>query len=473
MKKLNDKGFSLVEIIVAVAIFVVLIIPVIKQLASGMSIASESKQKQQSVEYAEYIMEYFKSASLDDIGKDNLFDNANGFVETTTPTTGYKEQIVAANVDGVDFEYAKRTFAIPSSSPVTIGGSQNKYYSTVVVDTKDYALAALGYRPKTASDGASVPKYTVDGDEYVKDSSLNVKDPNKVNTVGLTNLDSSKVAIIAGSTANFDETASDAFFSIKAQMLKEKDEKKWMQLMYGDSGINDFSLDTTKKVTRITITRDTSSSDPTYYVSCQLEYEDLASNKFNFKADNQIYNVYSQTFVQDSVPDIYFMYNPCIYNAEYMPNDYIVLDTSGLGTENVNLYIVKTAAELPENIKEVIAADGTIEFTEANLVKDVISGGSHIARADVNTWFNVNGDINHMQVFTNIPLDKVNDYTVFVNVDTTKPANNKPASDATTHFVKTLADDVEYNGRLYSIRVKLYKSDGDLMAEFKGTRGAD
>ncbi len=476
MKKLNNKGFSIVEIIIAIAVFVVLIIPVINQLGSSMKIAANSKKQQKGSEYAEYIMEYFKGNPLDAVGSNNLFGGSNAFVETTTPTAGKEEKIISLTVDGTTVEYAERTFEIPKASAVNLGGAgdKNKYYAKVTVDTKDYALAALGYRPFQAGD-ATDDKVKIDGEDYIKDNTLianGMKDPNKVNTVGLSNLDSSKVAIIAGSTANFDETAADAFFAIKAQKLKAMDEDKWMQLMYGTNPTNEFSFDEATKVTRITIKKEVVGGNTSYYVSCQLEYQDDAKNVYNLKAEDQIYNVYSQSFTQDEIPKIYFMYNPFVYNGEYSVKDYVVVDTEGLDAdEKAKVYMIKTTDVLPQNIKDVI--DGSsVEFTSANLVKN--ARGS---RNSVTTYVNIDGSKDNLEIYTNIPLTYINDYTVFDNVDNTKPANTAPGQSVgplmIDHFVKPLSDDSEYNGRLYTVNVELYDMQDTVVAKFQGTRGAD
>ena len=64
MAKKNNKGFSLIEVIVAVAVFAILIVPLTTQLISAININTRSTKKQYAIEKAEEIMESFKTADL-------------------------------------------------------------------------------------------------------------------------------------------------------------------------------------------------------------------------------------------------------------------------------------------------------------------------------------------------------------------------------------------------------------------------
>lgn len=60
MAKINNKGFSLVEVIVAIAIFAILIIPLTTQLISAVNTNTKTTKKQYAVEMAEELMESFQ-----------------------------------------------------------------------------------------------------------------------------------------------------------------------------------------------------------------------------------------------------------------------------------------------------------------------------------------------------------------------------------------------------------------------------
>lgn len=80
MVRSNNKGFSLIEVIIAAAVFAILIYPITTALISSTKTGTKSTKKQYAVEKAEEIMENFKTA---DIAKDVYLPDSNG-------TTAYK-----------------------------------------------------------------------------------------------------------------------------------------------------------------------------------------------------------------------------------------------------------------------------------------------------------------------------------------------------------------------------------------------
>ena len=61
MVKSNNKGFSLVELIIAAAVFAILVYPITNALIAATKTTSTSTKKQYAVEKAEEIMENFKT----------------------------------------------------------------------------------------------------------------------------------------------------------------------------------------------------------------------------------------------------------------------------------------------------------------------------------------------------------------------------------------------------------------------------
>ena len=59
MVKSNNKGFSLVELIIAAAVFAILVYPITNALIAATKTTSTSTKKQYAVEKAEEIMENF------------------------------------------------------------------------------------------------------------------------------------------------------------------------------------------------------------------------------------------------------------------------------------------------------------------------------------------------------------------------------------------------------------------------------
>lgn len=485
MAKKNNKGFGLIEIIIAIAVFVMLVVPIISQLATSMNLSKRSRTTQLTSEYGQYLMEYVKSVPLSDIGNDNLFDGDN---KLQTKVSDHEETV---SVNGVTVTYNAMSYEIKKADAVHLPGGLSTYYGDIALDTKAYALSKEGFRAATDAEkgDSNIAKYTgSDGVEYV--STAAKTDPNQVNVGNMTNLNTKVVAIIPGSTSNFDKTAADTIFTLKADMLKQDSEERWEQLMYGDSSFNDFDNDTVNKITTIKI-RKSGGLNPTYTVSCELLYKDVPQSKY--KVDDLKYNVYQQTFKGDEgVPKIYLMYNPCVYNGEYLAKDHIVLDVEGFDADDkVKLYLIETTSYLSDNIKQVMD-DNSIPYTASlkqteiddpdnsgskktvhSLIDtNVNEAGMRVKRNNIITCFNAKGDYaDKYEVYTNVALTNVNDYASFNSYSAPGKLNGDGTVD---HKVKSLADDAEYKGRLYTVTVTLYdaKNDG-VVGTYVGTRGAD
>ena len=240
--------------------------------------------------------------------------------------------------------------------------------------------------------------------------------------------------------------------------------------MYG--GYNGFDNDTVKKVTRISVVESGSGANRKYTVKCELDYKD---SNATYPVTLPTTNAYQHTFVQSEPPVIYFMYNPCVYNAEYMWDDYVTLDTTGVSSgKKVKMYLIETADKISQNIQTVMTECG-YNFKE-DLIENVdTSGASRADRNQITTHFNVKtNNLADISVYTNKALDRVNDNDSFNCVTPNETLSFTAPAASGTHFVKTLADDSEYEGRLYTLTVKLIDASNDsVVATYTGTRGME
>lgn len=67
MTKNNNKGFSLIELIIAVAVMAILITPIIRSVAQTLNNSASAKERQYVNDNAELVMEYFKKNSVEDL----------------------------------------------------------------------------------------------------------------------------------------------------------------------------------------------------------------------------------------------------------------------------------------------------------------------------------------------------------------------------------------------------------------------
>ena len=337
MVRKNNKGFSLIEVIVAVAILTLLMAPIIQQVIQTLNTSAQAKERQYAVENAEYILNYIQETP---VSKLNILSGKLG----TTPAVGVDGKPVTANIDGADLQftsynksevgvfiwtcgeyedvdtYVKRpeisaaqiTNALSSSYAISYSaatytldkdamGRADKFYQRkVIIDNLHAMVAAEGRTVETyfsadalaalkadgftiTTEGAAV-KYNDTGyiTDIVTSKVKGLRSPNGTGTSYMQDLDSSKVAIIQGTASNFDEQAENDLYNLKMAMLKKYNPDAWVQAMVTknpDGSILDTSAyynDNVSKMTRISII---SGYDPTrelkyYDVECTVFYED-------------------------------------------------------------------------------------------------------------------------------------------------------------------------------------------------------
>ena len=360
MVKSNNKGFSLVEIIIAAAVFAILVYPITRALMMSVNTDNQSTKKQYAVEKAEEIMEDFKvvdlgtSVSVADIDKAG---NRYTFGGTWSDPTKTTLQLPNGDVVG----YTKITYKCDDS--ISLGTSFEKYDCTVELNDAAYQAMKKGYvltgiKDGTTNDDGSVTpaiaecKLAESGgvDGYVNTG---------VSPSGTArNLDSKQAAIIATATYtgrgsmveenNLDNQAYEYFKNQKAKLLPETWYSQYL------SGSDFFSDDYFTKNTTIEVSKDGSK----YVVKCIVNYTDttkltVIKDAYERSVDNNnIYKpissygdgvVFQQEF--DTLPPIYLLYAPAICNGAYCPVDNITLDNKLTDDKDkVKIYLFQTAS---------------------------------------------------------------------------------------------------------------------------------
>ena len=181
MAKNNNKGFSLIEVIIAVAVFAILIAPLTAQLISAINVNTKSTKKQYAIEKAEEIMESFKTANMKESAISIPDGNSTGNYEFGLDDSQTQTYTLPESAGTVDYHI--NTY---SCSGISLGGEYEKYDCTVTVNDIAHAVATKGYVWD-----ANTNDLKKDGSEYVRLTS-------GVGTVR--NLDNKQSAIIAGAT---------------------------------------------------------------------------------------------------------------------------------------------------------------------------------------------------------------------------------------------------------------------------------
>ena len=93
----NNNGFSMVEVLIAIAIFAILLIPIVSGIIRSMNRTTDAKTLQYRNEFAENVMEYVKEESLENILRGKYFASVGSYLESdptytmASHATFYKE----------------------------------------------------------------------------------------------------------------------------------------------------------------------------------------------------------------------------------------------------------------------------------------------------------------------------------------------------------------------------------------------
>jgi prepilin-type N-terminal cleavage/methylation domain-containing protein len=335
MVRKKNKGFSLIEVIVAVAILSLLMAPIISQVIQTLNTSAQAKERQYAVENAEYVLNYMQETP---VSKLSTLSGKLGVTPVAGTGGGFKTESIdgsdvrftscenkpsvncfiyqAGNYASVD-DYLGRTattaaqisssmsFAIPVPYQATIynlentsmGKADKLYQRKVIVDNLRAVVAANGCTVETnfsddaiaalkddgfsiTTEGAAV-KYDAQGlvTDIICSKVEGLRSPNGSGTSYMQDLDSSKVAIIQGTASNFDAQAENDLYNLKMNRLKATNPDAWVQAMTSKAGsILDGALfnDNVCKMTRVSIVSgyDTTQGLKYYDVNCTVFYED-------------------------------------------------------------------------------------------------------------------------------------------------------------------------------------------------------
>lgn len=512
MAKRNDKGFSLVEIMIAIAIFTVLLTPIMQQFAQTLLTSRKAKEQQQANENAAYVLEYFQKNNARDITDLQAITDPNGAFATGVPTA---RLVDAATPNPIICEIYDTTGGFAGATvqynaykydldDVKLGTRRTNYQRSVVLDDLSTRLMAadatngVGYKinySMTSADLANFPsgfKLTNEGsivqydsDGYVVAVACNtaayVQDPNDVNLGNMQDLDKRKVAIIDATAAAFDAQAEIKFYALAMDRLREIDEASWQQALLHSS--NDSILqqqdyaDAVTKLTRIYVEEFTDAEGPYYQVKVDIYYENKYSlNDFdgynhNFE-DTLTYNVLSQRFDTEKCPDVYFEYQP--YERDrvgssvmYTANDYILIDNY---VEGAKLYLYQPYLDA---MSAVAGASGTGnssgEYTTT--VGGTTKVKIHVCDTNANT--------KPMQIFTNLTdIPGQFDVLQYSNISTITTASDTPGNSSLnmrkdfSGTVKGLESDIRTQARLFTVTVTLEPDDsGSNTVTLTGAKG--
>ena len=186
MTKPNNKGFNLIDVVIAVAILSLLVTPILFQVIQSLNTSAQGKEKQYVIDNAEYVLEYFQSTTNDlltETSTDVFKSTDNGSISVNSISkrddiecTLYKKGpsgLVKVTEGGsvLNVKYEASVYVLDDAK---LGRDKTKYSRNVIVDNlsniimsvngDDDSLTAVRYEidysydsdnPPSAADGST------------------------------------------------------------------------------------------------------------------------------------------------------------------------------------------------------------------------------------------------------------------------------------------------------------------------------
>lgn len=486
MKKANNKGVSLIEILIAVVVFTICITPIVMQLTTGIRIGNKAKDQQAATDYARSIAETMKQMQLQEGYDSTNLSDLESALDITTGTMIAENTFYSVKQDGTTGTIIPANSTLKSYPGNSIAGGTNYSSVTDMYQQLNAANKSLG----AASKEALVRQYVFKGDanveyrDYDVEITMNTKpyaiesltnasykDPNSVNLNNLSDLDANNEALITRAS-NYDATATVSFYNATIAALQRsdsiEDQQKAVQIMNGNATIGDSAT----KETIIEINPITDATGNKYEVSCSIVYTNTDPLGVLGSEKSHKYGVFDQKFKE--LPEVYLMYNQFVYGTSFQ-DDLITIKNNV--REKAKVYVIRTVAD-DSNINRITTLEGA---DGGNLIptgkaqcRDDMNGTKYLYQ----TQFVIENDatIYPVEVYTNIPMHK-DDGTL--NVGTKGVAGDRnykmvvKANLAATYIVRPLSEDERYSaqGRMYEIVVKLTNKDTGVETTFDTSKG--
>lgn len=421
VQNIDNKGFSLVELIICVAILGIAVVPLIQTFGNAAKTNGKAQKLQNATSLAESIMEEVKSNSIDSLGA-----AYNGVDGSGTPNK------ISIAVDETDFWDTASTGRTRAEWADAAAGSGAALLTGGDTDTPYYVL----YKPSvTTTQGEEynatvsirTSTYKIDG-ATVSANSANVAAANSVKLPQIEEIDTlSQTVLSSKELFKYDKAAQDYFNQRKADF---------------DPNDDLTAATITSKV--VTIDKSDISTDA-IKVTCSITYKDGANNPYTR-------DIYVGTYVQQSHTEesgiVYEPLNSNIYlftrkakvsEGECEISEIKIDDTSTIGSHKVYLIMLD---EVGASLRDIGGTKISLSITE---------GSNNSFTLDDNSDVDANGSW---------PADS--DDPIFIS-------NLTPTSSMDGHIY--LEDD---DIKIYDVTVELTKSGEDkVFATLQSTVSAD
>ncbi|MBQ9983734.1 MAG: prepilin-type N-terminal cleavage/methylation domain-containing protein [Lachnospiraceae bacterium] len=429
MRKMNNKGVSMVEILIALAIFTVLMMPIVSGIITSMRKTTDAKTLQYRNEYVENVVEYVKQDSIENIVSGDYFSSIGSYTGSSTPVIGsvefYKDPGDASYdaslenmkkiADDMGWSFSTGNTDVSSIDMNTL---ETKYFPYEV-----YTLGGkvkLGTEHETYSYKVQISnKYYAQKEQVAMDNGDVYINPNNLALGVVEDIDHTKVALINGTIANYDASVSNAFLTKKVEVLKEKLPDVYEQYTQQQGSVELFPYDT---ATRTITVKVSGAPDTGYTVRCILRYHDNCETNSTVASALRDYYIeyvpFEYTYPVDTttgvatLPNIYLMYNVCLYNGMFSADDYIVMDTTELDDKTtVKCFIVETASTYSDDIvsanNDLGTVDGSGNIVTPTLYNDNTQTSSTRSQVRIHLAAKKGSKLKNVHVYHNFDIDDV------------------------------------------------------------------
>ena len=317
LKKLNNKGLTLTEVMVSVLIFAILIVPIVTQLSSLLKQNYTVKVNQAETDYATRVMEQFKELDADAV-EIPLDNNGNEIVES----------------DGTI--KTKAGYTVDKSNAKMYVYSMNGVQLEKDLDVNATSVSKNGvtYDVKVSLDSAAYDTSSGDTPVY--------KNPNDTIDYKLANIDDSNSVMIKEIISNYDSRAEIELLDKYLEQLKQKDINKYNRYMNGADVLQNLAY---AKNIYVKVAKGTKSGQACYLVTVKLIYTE---NNYGEQVEYPIMSnkVYYASKTGNVPPSVYIFYNQYIQeNMIVDGSDSITIDNSECQDEPIKCYVIKGETE--------------------------------------------------------------------------------------------------------------------------------
>ena len=490
----NNKGISLVDVLIAIAVMALLLSPIILHTATTINTSAEAKEKQYVVDSATAVMEYFNQSTIEDLELGNGSNELVSVLASSDPLdpnpayhkihyddTNNKvdDRITCAvTVNGSVVTTVKYTATDFKLDAVLLGRDKNEYQRGVVMSDLANRLMAgktdnnkryrINYKVPDTLEGTNVTGYGnievlsdhsgvvfddpnsivrhIKAIECVEitDSGFIYNDPNDVSIGNIQDLDANKIAIIEGDQTKLDHRfESDLISKIldyasrHAGIIDEDILGDTNNLNRTLSGIIRSEANDFDRMIYISVLRQTDDSGNKYYnVKCSLSYYIKFANS-DFKIFNSNTSNYGCITYDIMNRDFYTSEPPDVYMV-YEP--FITNSSSSATSTNYGYhdYFCIKADQYTSG------GDGKTDPSKIYLIKPDVSFQSTLKDKGVNVYPTSLSTVGLAQAenmyFTKTPTGY---QPVDININQVLPNVNPDPKDVTTNEDGTTSDNFE------------------------------